>query len=86
MQQDECNRIFERIFKKANGEWERFIGRLKKLSDPEDQNMIALEDFENILLRYKIKLSNGDLEMLVLAFPGRSEEGRERINIGKLYD
>lgn len=76
MEQDECGRIFEKIFRQANGEWEHFISKLKKGSDPEDPNLIFVENFEKVLKRFRINLPSDDKEKLVQSFPGRSEDGR----------
>jgi hypothetical protein len=40
MQQDECNIIYERIFRLAKDQWEPFINKVKKYSDAEDRNLI----------------------------------------------
>ena len=76
MEQDECGRIFEKIFRQTNGEWERFIAKLKKGSDPEDHNLIFVDSFEKVLKRFRINLPDYDKEKLVQSFPGRSEDGR----------
>jgi len=76
MEQDECNRVFEKIFRQAKNLWERLISKLKRTSDPEDRNIIFMDDFERILIKYQVSISNEDSQKLLKAFPGRSEDGR----------
>ena len=65
---------------------EYFIIKLKKWSDPENRNLIFVENFEKVLNRFKINLPIEDKEKLIQSLPGLSEDGRYRINLSKLYD
>ena len=86
MEQDDCIRIYEKIFKEIKSNWEKFIKKIRKLSDPDDQNVIFMDDFMSLLHKYQIDITNEDRERLVQVFPAGEENGRLRFNIAKLYD
>jgi vacuolar-type H+-ATPase subunit F/Vma7 len=86
MQQDECSRIFEKIFHQVNTNWERFIKKVRKLADHDDRNLIYMDEFMALLQKYKVEITSEERERLILVFPAREEESRVRLNIGKLYD
>lgn len=66
--------------------WERFIKRLKKGSEKDDNCLIFMEEFEKILVKHKVELTKEDKDRLVQAFPGRNDGFRKSINISKLYE
>lgn len=59
---------------------------VRKTSDQDDKNQIFLDDFINVLKKFKIALTNKEQAMILDAFPGRDEGDRRRVNVGKLYD
>ena len=86
MEQDDCIRIYEKVFKHLKTNWEKFIKKIRKLSDPDDQNVVFMDDFMSLMHRYKVNITTEERERLVQVFPAGEENGRQRFNIGKLYD
>lgn len=86
MEQDDCIRIYEKVFKHLKTNWEKFIKKIRKLSDPDDQNIVFMDDFMSLMHRYKVDITTEERERLVQVFPAGEENGRQRFNIGKLYD
>ena len=86
MQQDETLKVFEKVFKQANDRWDKFIKHVRSVADKEDTCSIFMDDFEKVLEKFKVTLSAPEKEKLLLAFPGRVEGTRSRVNIAKLYD
>ena len=72
--------------KRIGDKWPLFLSTLRKLSENDDQDQIFIDDFSKVCLNFKIKLSESQLQNLCDSYPGRKEENRLRLNIGRFYD
>ena len=59
---------------------------MRKTAEKEDESLINLDELEKILLHYGFTLQSQDKSRLLMAFPGRTDGGRVKVNISKLLD
>lgn len=70
----------------GSAKWVDFTAELKKKADKDDDEQVFVDDFVQICTKFKIKLSQRQLEQLVDSFPGRKEGNRLRLRVGRFYD
>ena len=86
MEQDSCQRLFERMQTKLSSSFPQFLRLLRHTADPTDASQIFFDDFLYLLKRFDLTLTQYEQEKLLNAFPGRDEGLRKRINVAKIYE
>ena len=86
MTQSKAFMLMQDIKTRLSTKWNDLVGMLRTKADPDDMEQVFVDDFQNALLFYRIKLSANQLETLTDAFPGRKEGNRQRIKVGRFYD
>jgi hypothetical protein len=77
MEQDDCVKIFEKLFRLIHKKWDKFIKKLKEHADKDDQTLIYVDEFDALLLKFEVELAQDERERIIKAFPARTEqEGR----------
>ena len=59
---------------------------MRKAAELDDKDQIYHDDFIKTCLKFKVKLSESQLENLRDSFPGRKDGDRQRLNISRFYD
>lgn len=74
------------MYTKLGTRWSTFILDMKKAAEQDDKDQIFLDDFLAVCKKYGLHISEKEKKNLCLAFPGRDENDKTRVNIYPIYD
>ena len=64
VEQDECLKIYEKLFKRLGARWDKFVGKVRKLADPHDQCVVYMDEFIALATKFKVDLNTDERERL----------------------
>ena len=70
----------------GSAKWAEMLAEFQRKADKDDNEQVFVDDFSTILKKFKIKVSQSQLDELIDSFPGRKEGNRHRIRVGRFYD